>query len=88
MSSLYRSEAAATLQTGMGTDSPTPAIDIRKLTTEKRLQLISNLWESLRPHPEAVPATPAHKAELDRRLDALDRDEIDLVPRDEVKRLL
>jgi putative addiction module component (TIGR02574 family) len=66
----------------------TPAIDIAKLAPEERLQLISDLWESLRTDPEAVPLTPAHRAELDRRLDDLDRGDVELVPWDEVRRLL
>jgi putative addiction module component (TIGR02574 family) len=50
-----------------------PAIDIGKLAPEERLKLIGDLWESLRAQPDAVRLTPAQKAELDRRLDALER---------------
>lgn len=56
------------------------AIDIEKLNPEERLQLISDLWESLRTAPEDVPLTPAQKAELDRLLDALERGDLELVP--------
>lgn len=63
-----------------------PAIDIDKLAPEERLQLIEDLWESLRTQPDDVHLTPAQRAELDRRLDELDRGEAQLVPWDEVKR--
>ncbi len=66
----------------------TLAVDIEKLTPEERLQLISELWESLCAVPEAVPITAAQRAELDRRLDELDRGDVGLVPWDEVKRRL
>ena len=66
----------------------TPAIDITKLTPQERLRLIDELWESLRAVPDAVPLTPEQRAELDRRLDELDRGEVALVPWDEVKRQL
>ena len=66
----------------------TLAFDITKLAPGQRLQLISDLWESLRTDPEAVPLTPAQRAELDRRLDDLDRGDVELVSWDEVKRRL
>ena len=65
-----------------------PAIDIGNLTPAERLRLIDDLWESLTPTPEAVPPTPLQRDELDRRLDDLDRGDVALVPRDEVKRQL
>jgi putative addiction module component (TIGR02574 family) len=63
----------------------TPAIDIQKLAPKERIQLIAELWESLRQVPDAVPISLAQRAELDRRLDALDRGEVELVSWDEVK---
>jgi putative addiction module component (TIGR02574 family) len=66
----------------------TPAIDIEKLSSEERLRLIENLWESLRTRPDAVPLTRAQRDELDRRLDELDRGETETVPWEEVKRRL
>ncbi len=69
---------------GMGT----PAIDIDKLAPEERLRLIGDLWESLRAEPESVRLTPAQRAELDRRLDALDRGTADVMTWDEAKRRL
>ncbi len=48
------------------------AIDVSKLTPEEKLDLIDELWQSLL--PEDVPLTPEQRAELDLRLDRLDRD--------------
>ena len=66
----------------------TPAVDIGKLAPQERLSLISELWESLRSQPAAIPITPAHKDELDCRLDALDRGDAAVLSWDEAKRLL
>ena len=49
-------------------------IDIHTLSPDQRLQLIELLWDSLSPTPEAIPFTDAQRAELDRRLDDLDRE--------------
>jgi putative addiction module component (TIGR02574 family) len=49
-----------------------PAIDIDSLTTAERWDLIERLWASLGDEPAEL--TPAQKAELDRRLTALDDD--------------
>ena len=57
-------------------------IDIDKLRPEQRLELLEQLWDSL--SPEAIPVTEAQKAELDRRLDELDREGPVGIPWDEV----
>ena len=49
-------------------------IDIHTLSPDQRLQLIELLWDSLSPTPEVIPFTDAQRAELDRRLDDLDRE--------------
>lgn len=49
-------------------------LDIASLTPEERLSLLEELWDSLAAAPEAVPLTEAQRAELDRRLDDLDRE--------------
>jgi putative addiction module component (TIGR02574 family) len=49
-------------------------VDIASLSTEERLRLMEELWESLRATPEAIPLTNAQREELDRRLDELDRE--------------
>jgi putative addiction module component (TIGR02574 family) len=64
------------------------AIEIEKLSTEERLRLIEELWESLRRQPGTLPLTEAQRKELDHRLDELDRGETETIPWDEVKRRL
>ena len=49
-----------------------PAVNISDLTPQQRLELIEQLWDSLT--PDEVPLTPAQSAELQRRLDRLDRE--------------
>jgi putative addiction module component (TIGR02574 family) len=49
-------------------------LDIESLTVDERLDLLEQIWESLAAHPERVPLTDAQRAELDRRLDDLDRE--------------
>jgi putative addiction module component (TIGR02574 family) len=46
-----------------------PSIEIGKLTTDERLQLLEQLWDSLSEMPEAVPLTQPQREELDRGLD-------------------
>ena len=61
-------------------------LQIEKLSSEERLRLIEQLWESLRATPEAIPLTDAQRAELDRRLDELDRGDVEGIPWNEVLR--
>ncbi len=49
-----------------------PAVDIDLLTRDQRLELIEQLWDSLR--DEDLMLTDAQREELDRRLDRLDRE--------------
>jgi putative addiction module component (TIGR02574 family) len=49
-------------------------IDINKLTPEERLDLIEELWDSLRGDPEKIPLTDAQAKELDRRVAEMDQD--------------
>jgi putative addiction module component (TIGR02574 family) len=49
-----------------------PAVDIEHLTPEERLALLEQLWDSL--SDEEVPLTDPQRQELDRRLDALERE--------------
>ena len=46
--------------------------DFSKLSVAERIQLAEDLWDSL-PEVSDVPLTEAQKAELDRRLDDLER---------------
>ena len=49
-----------------------PALDLAALTLEEKLELIDDLWGSLRPEDFAL--TSDQQAELDHRLERLDRD--------------
>ena len=51
-----------------------PAIDLDALSPEEQLQLIEDLWERLSQHPANFPLSDRERAELDRRLDALEDD--------------
>jgi putative addiction module component (TIGR02574 family) len=61
-------------------------VDIASLSTEERLRLLEELWESLRATPQRIPLTNAQREELDRRLDELDRDGPTGIPWEEVFR--
>lgn len=56
------------------------ALNIDALSCAERLQLIEELWESLRQSPDNVPLTHAQREELDRRLDDLERSGNDGTP--------
>lgn len=49
-----------------------PALDISKLSADEKFDLIDELWRSL--SPEELVLRPTVCAELDRRLERLDRD--------------
>ena len=51
-----------------------PTLDIEKLSPDERLELLEELWDSLRREPSSVPMTQAQEEELDRRLDDLEAD--------------
>ncbi len=59
-------------------------LDIASLTPEERLDLLEELWDSLAATPGAIPLTEAQRAELDRRLDDLEREGPAGIPWDEV----
>jgi putative addiction module component (TIGR02574 family) len=59
-------------------------LDIASLTPEERLSLLEELWDSLAATPGAVPLTGPQRAELDRRLDDLDREGPVGIPWEEV----
>jgi putative addiction module component (TIGR02574 family) len=63
-----------------------PALNIDDLSIEERLQLLEQLWDSLRETPGAVPLTDAQREELDRRLDDLEHSGPDGIPWEEVLR--
>ena len=49
-------------------------MDIERLSPDERLELLEELWDSLRKEPSSVPLTQAQQEELDRRLDDLEAD--------------
>jgi putative addiction module component (TIGR02574 family) len=59
-------------------------LDIASLTPEERLSLLEELWDSLATAPDTVPLTETQRAELDRRLDDLDREGPVGIPWEEV----
>ena len=59
-------------------------VDIASLSSEERLRLLDEIWESLSAAPEAIPLTAAQREELDRRLDELDREGPIGIPWEEV----
>ena len=46
--------------------------EIQKLPVTDRLRLIEELWDSLENEADALPLPDWHRAEIDKRLDALD----------------
>jgi putative addiction module component (TIGR02574 family) len=62
----------------------TPHIDIGGLSLDERLRLVERLWESLAETLPSIPLTPPQRAELDRRLDSIDRDGAIGIPWDEM----
>ena len=61
-----------------------PALNIDGLSSEERLRLIEELWDSLSQSPGAVPLTDAQRDELDLRLDDLERSGPEGIPWEEV----
>jgi putative addiction module component (TIGR02574 family) len=60
-----------------------PALDLSHLTAEEKLELIDELWRSL--GPADLVLSPELKAELDRRLDRIDREGPNGVPWEQVR---
>lgn len=63
-----------------------PAFNIDDLSQEERLTLLEQLWDSLTVDAEAVPFTRAQRAELDHRLNEIDRGDVEGIPWEEVVR--
>ncbi len=59
-------------------------VDIGSLSSEERLRLLEELWESLSATPEAIPVTNAQREELDRRLGELEPESPTGIPWEEV----
>ncbi len=48
--------------------------EVLKLPIPERIRVVETIWDSIVEHPEALPLTDEQRAELDRRLDALEKD--------------
>jgi len=63
------------------------AIDVLQLSRDERLDLIEQLWESLSDEErDSLPLTSEQEQELDRRLNALDREGPVGISSDELRR--
>ena len=62
------------------------ALDVEKLTHEEQLDLLEKVWDQLSSTQDAVPLSAAQRAELDRRLNDLEREGPVGIPWDEVAR--
>ncbi len=67
---------------------PKPTIDLDELTVEERLDLLDRIWESLSKDRDTLPLTEAQRAELDRRVEEMERDGYGGIPLDDVLRSL
>jgi putative addiction module component (TIGR02574 family) len=61
-----------------------PTLDISRLSPTERLNLISELWDSLT--AEEIRLTPAQERELDRRIATFDDDAKTAAPWEDVER--
>jgi putative addiction module component (TIGR02574 family) len=64
----------------------TTTTELTKLPVAERLRLIEELWDSLDAEIDALPIPDWHRAELDKRLDALDNGTSVGAPWDEVRK--
>lgn len=51
-----------------------PAVNLDDLSHEEQMELLEELWDRLSQHPAGIPLSDVQRAELDRRLDALEED--------------
>lgn len=58
--------------------------DISRLSKDERLSLMERLWESFEEHPEDLPLTETQRDELDRRVEAMEKDGDPGIPWDQV----
>lgn len=59
-------------------------VDIATLSRDEQLDLLERIWDQLSEHPESLVLSEDQKAELDRRLDDLDREGPIGIPAEEV----
>ena len=74
----------------MSQQLPAAATDLLAipLSVEQRLELISELWDSIPDSLDTLPVPDWHREELDRRLEAADANPDAAIPWEEVKRRL
>ena len=65
--------------------SSLPLDAILRLSVPERIQIVEDIWDSIAATPEQLPLTDAQRAELDRRLEAHERDPSSALPWDEVR---
>jgi putative addiction module component (TIGR02574 family) len=61
-------------ETGRSCYDPSMNTRLRKLPLEARIRLVEDLWDSIADEQAALPLTNEQREELDRRLDAYERD--------------
>lgn len=66
-----------------------PAFDYRHLSIDERLQLVEDIWDSIADEanvrPDSLPLSPAHVAELRRRLADADAHPDDGIPWEQLR---
>jgi putative addiction module component (TIGR02574 family) len=48
--------------------------EVLQLPVPERIRVVETIWDSIVDHPEALPLTDEQRAELDRRIEAFERD--------------
>jgi len=59
--------------------------DIERLSLTERIQLVQDIWDGIAAAPEQLPVTEAQQQELDRRLDAYQRNPQGGISKQEIK---
>lgn len=59
--------------------------EIACLSVAERILLLEDLWDSIASEPSSVPVPQSHRAELDRRLEAYEREPGSLLTLDQLR---
>lgn len=62
-----------------------PAFDFHQLSVSERIQLVEDVWDSVAAESPSLPLTAEEVAELDRRLDEMERNPKAGIPWEQVK---
>ena len=62
-----------------------PAFDFNQLSVPERIQLVEDLWDSVAAETPPLPLTPDEIAELERRLDEMERNPDACIPWEQVR---